>query len=72
MTSGGNNFSDSAEIVPTGEIAITTEKTVLVLSSVAVDLFHEWAQCSSSSSTRVSPALRGVRDAASGRAGRCT
>jgi len=65
MTSGGNNLSDSAEIVPTGKIAIRTEKTVLVLSSVAVDLFHEWAQCSSSSSSaRVSPALSGVRDAA--------
>jgi len=43
MTSGGNNFNDFPEIVPTGEITIKIGKTFLVFSSVAVGLFLEWA-----------------------------
>ena len=34
MTSGGNNFTDFPEIVPTREITAKTEKTFLVFSSV--------------------------------------
>jgi len=30
VTSGGNNFNDSPEIVPTREITTKTEKTFLV------------------------------------------
>jgi len=36
MTSGGNNFNDFPETVPTREIATKIEKTFLVFSSVAV------------------------------------
>ena len=42
MTSGGNNFYDFSEIVPTREITTKIEKTVF-FSSVAVRLFLEWA-----------------------------
>jgi len=38
MTSAGNNFNDFPEIVPSREITAKTEKTFLVLSSVAVGL----------------------------------
>ena len=57
MTSGGNNFNDFHEIVPTREITSKIEKTFLVFSSVAVGLFLEWAQCYSINSTQLSPAL---------------
>jgi len=44
MTSGGNNFNDFLETVPTTEITDNTEKTFLVFSSVAMQgLFLEWA-----------------------------
>ena len=43
MTSGGNNFNDFPEVVPTREITTGTEKTFLVFLSVAVGLFREWA-----------------------------
>jgi len=43
MTSGGSNFNDFPEIVPTGEITTKIEKTFLVFSSMAVSLFIEWA-----------------------------
>jgi len=41
MTTGGNNFNDFPEL----HTGITTkiEKTFLVFSSVAVNLFLEWA-----------------------------
>jgi len=57
MESGGNNFNDFPEIVPTREITTKIEKTFLVFSSVAVGLFLKWAQCCSINSTRL-PALR--------------
>jgi len=57
MASGGNNFNDFPEIVPTREITIKIEKTFLVFSSVAVGLFLEWAQCCSNNSTHLNPAL---------------
>jgi len=58
MTSGGNNFNDFPEIVPTREIANKTEKTFLVLSSVAVGLlFLEWTCSCSITSTLLSLAL---------------
>jgi len=43
MTSGGNNFDDFPEIVPSRKIATKIEKTFLVFSSVALGLFLEWA-----------------------------
>ena len=43
MTSGDNNFNDFPDFVPTREITTKIEKTFLVLSSVAVGLFLEWA-----------------------------
>ena len=43
MTSGRNKFNDFPEIVPTREIATKLEKTFLVILSVAVGLFLEWA-----------------------------
>jgi len=43
MTSGGNNFNDFPEIVPTKEITTKKENTFLVFSSVAVGLSLEWA-----------------------------
>ena len=59
MTSGGNNFNDFPEIVPTREITTRIEKTFIVFSSVAVGLFLEWVLCCSSSinSTLLNPAL---------------
>jgi len=57
MASGGNNFNDFPEIVPTREITIKIEKTFLVFSSVAVGLFREWAQCCSISSIHLNRAL---------------
>jgi len=54
MTSGGQNFNDFLEIVPTREIAIKTEKTFLVRGRGSI---LEWAQCCSINSTRVNPAL---------------
>jgi len=57
MTSGGNNFNDFPETVPTRDITSKTEKTFLVFTSVAVGLFLEWAQCYSINSTQLSPAL---------------
>ena len=41
MTSGGIDFNDFPEIVPTAEIMTKIEKTFLVFSSVAVGLFLE-------------------------------
>ena len=58
MTSGGNNFNDFPEIVPTGEITTEIEKTFLIFSSVAVVLFLECAQCCSINSTHLKLALR--------------
>jgi len=43
MTPAGDNFNDFPEIVPTRKITTKIEKTFLVLSSVAVGLFHQWA-----------------------------
>jgi len=43
MTSGGNNFNDFPEIARNKEITTKLENTFLVFSSVAVDLFLEWA-----------------------------
>jgi len=40
MASGGNNFNDFLEIVPTREITIKIKKTFLVRG---VGLFLEWA-----------------------------
>jgi len=57
MTSGGNNFNDFSEILPTGEITTKIDKTFLVFSSVAVGLFLEWAQCCSINSNHLNPAL---------------
>jgi len=57
MTSGGNNFNDFSEILPTGKIATKIDKTFLVFSSVAVGLFLEWAQCCSINSNHLNPAL---------------
>jgi len=57
MASGGNNFNDFPEIVPTTEITIKIEKTFLVFSSVAVGLFLEWAKFCSNNSTHLNPAL---------------
>ena len=65
MISGGNNFNDFPEIIPTSEIATKIEKTFLVFSSVSAGLFLEWAQCCSIDSTHLNPALIGLtgRDA---------
>jgi len=48
MTSGGNNFNDFPEILPTGEITTKTEKTFLFLvrgrgpiSSMGLMLQHQ-------------------------------
>jgi len=62
VISGGNNFNDFPEIIPTSEIAAKIEKTFLVFSSVSAGLFLEWAQCCSIYSTHLNPALIG-RDA---------
>ena len=43
MTSGGNNFNDFPEIVPTREITSKTEKTVIFLVRGRESLFLEWA-----------------------------
>jgi len=43
MTSGGNNYNDFPDIVPSREITAKMEKIFLVFSSVAVGLFLEWA-----------------------------
>jgi len=43
MTSGGNDFNDFPETVPTRETTTKIEQTFLVFSSVAVGLFLEWA-----------------------------
>jgi len=43
MTSGGNNFNDFPEIVPTREITTKIEKTFLVFSPMPVGLFLERA-----------------------------
>jgi len=53
MTSGGNNFNDFPEIVPTTEITTKREKIFLVFSSVAVGLFLEWAYCCSINGTHL-------------------
>ena len=55
MTSGGNNFNDFPEIVPTRKITTKIEK--MFFSSVAVGLFLEWAQCCSIDSTRLNATL---------------
>ena len=64
MTSGGNNFNDFPEIVPTREITTKIEKAFLVFSSVAVGLFLEWASCRSINSTHLNKALEDGRIAA--------
>ena len=43
MTSGGNNFNDFPEIVPTGEITTKIYRILFVFSPVADGLFFEWA-----------------------------
>jgi len=48
MTYGGNNFNVFPEIVPAREITTKIEKTFL-FSSVAVNLFLEWAYNAASS-----------------------
>ena len=58
MASGGKNFNDFSEIVPTRKITTKTEKTFLVFSSVAAGLFLDWAQCCSINSIHLNPALR--------------
>jgi len=58
MTSGGNNYNDFPDIVPSREITAKLEKIFLVFSSVAVGLFLEWACSCSINSTQVNPALR--------------
>jgi len=59
MTSGGNNFNDFPEIVPTREITTKIYETSLFLfSSVAAGLFLEWAWCSSINSTHLNLALQ--------------
>jgi len=60
MTSGGNNFNDFPEIVPTREITTKVEKTFLVFSSVAVQgpiSQMDPTQCCSINSTRLNPLL---------------
>jgi len=57
MTSGGNNFNDFPETVPTREIATETGKTFLDFSVVAVGLFIKWAQRCNINSSHVNPAL---------------
>jgi len=59
VTSGGYNFNDFSETVPTREITFKIEKTFLVLSSVPVGIFLEWtrAECCSIDSTHLNPAL---------------
>jgi len=57
MTSGGNNFNDFSEIIPTRETETKIEKTFFVFSSVAVSLFLEWAYCRSVNSTHLNPVL---------------
>jgi len=57
MTSGGNNFNDLPEIVPTREITTRTEKNFLFLVHGCVStLFPEWAQSCSINSTHPDPA----------------
>ena len=57
MTSGGDKFYDFHEILPAREI--TSKIELRILSSVAVGLFLEWAQCCSINSTHVNPAGTG-------------
>jgi len=59
MTSGGNSSDDLPELVPTTETtSAKIEKTFLVLWSVTVGLFHEWAQRRSINNTLLNPVAK--------------